>query len=101
MKTKRAADENADEIRPRGLRVMVHRDTGALTIVGRVAGQRIRKRAQSQQPQLAHDEAVILEATLLRSQWEREHSMSPADAFAGVLKATDPALRARRTAPSK
>lgn len=49
-------------------------DTGALTISGRLAlpdGSRIRvrQRAQSNEPQLAREEAVALEARLLRDAW--------------------------------
>jgi integrase len=52
-----------------GLRVERRPDTGALTIVGTVAGERIRQRAQSDSLRLATEEAAALEAELLRTQW--------------------------------
>jgi len=52
-----------------GLRVERRADTGALTIVGSVAGQRIRKRAASDNPRLAQEEAALLAAELLRAEW--------------------------------
>jgi integrase len=58
--------------RPRGLRVTRRSDTGALTIVGTVAGQRIRKRAQSNDRRLAEEEAAALEAAILRTEWHGE-----------------------------
>ena len=39
--------------RAAGLRVIIRQDTGALTITGTVAGQRIRQRAQSSNLRLA------------------------------------------------
>lgn len=52
-----------------GLRVTRRSDTGSLTIEGTVAGQRIRQRAQSDNPRLAKEEAAALEADLLRTKW--------------------------------
>lgn len=44
----------------------------ALTIIGTVAGQRIRRRAQSDDRRLAEEEAAALEAEILRSAWHGE-----------------------------
>jgi integrase len=56
--------------RAAGLRVIARANRGgALTITGTVAGQRIRRRAQSDDPRLAREEAAALEAELLRTQW--------------------------------
>jgi integrase len=52
-----------------GLRIVRRADTGSLRIEGTVAGERIRQRAQSNNPRLAKEEAAALEADLLRSQW--------------------------------
>jgi len=52
-----------------GLRIERRPDTGALTIVGTVAGERIRKRAESDNLRLAQEEAAALETELLRTQW--------------------------------
>ena len=53
-----------------GLRIERRPDTGALTIVGTVAGERIRKRAQSDNYKLAQEEeAAAIETELLRTQW--------------------------------
>jgi integrase len=52
------------------LKVIKRHDRGnALTIVGTVAGQVIRRRAQSNDPKLAAEEAAILETEILRSAW--------------------------------
>lgn len=52
------------------LRVVQRDDRGGVwTIEGRVAGQRIRKRAASDNRRLAQEEAASLEAELLRSEW--------------------------------
>lgn len=56
------------------LKIIRRRDTGALTITGTVklpdgSRQRIRARAQSDQPALAREEAAALEARLLRDAW--------------------------------
>lgn len=45
---------------------------GSLTIMGTVAGQRIRRRAQSDSLALAREEATAIEAEILRSQWHGE-----------------------------
>jgi integrase len=52
-----------------GLRIERRPDTGAITIVGTVAGQRVRKRASSDNPRLAQEEAAALETELLRAEW--------------------------------
>lgn len=52
-----------------GLRIERRPDTGAITIVGTVAGERIRKRAQSDNYKLAQEEAAALETELLRAEW--------------------------------
>jgi integrase len=51
------------------LKVDRRKDTGALTITGTVAGERIRTRAQSDVLGLAREEAAALEARLLREAW--------------------------------
>jgi integrase len=63
--------------------------TDALTISGTVAGQRIRRRAQSNDPKLAAEEAAALEADLLRTAWhgERRGSRSFAEAALSYLEA--------------
>jgi integrase len=52
------------------------KSSGALTITGTVAGRRIRRRAQSDDPKLAEEEAAALEAELLRTAWHRERRAS-------------------------
>lgn len=52
---------------PMPLRVIRRRSTQALTISSTVAGQRIRRRAQSDNPALAREEAAAIEAELLRT----------------------------------
>ena len=52
-----------------GLRVEIRPDTDALTIVGTVAGQRIRKRAASDRYADAVEEAATLTSELLRTAW--------------------------------
>jgi integrase len=63
--------------------------TGALTISGTVAGQRIRRRAQSNNPKLAVEEAAALEAEILRVQWhgERRGARTFAEAVTSYLEA--------------
>ncbi|HSR78782.1 MAG TPA: site-specific integrase [Xanthobacteraceae bacterium] len=75
--------------RPAGLRVVVRKDTGALTIVGTVAGQRVRQRAQSGNFRLATEEARLLEADLLKTEWlgERRGARSFGDAAESYLNA--------------
>jgi hypothetical protein len=46
--------------------------TGSLTIVGTVAGTRVRRRAQSDGITLAREEAAALEAEILRTEWHGE-----------------------------
>lgn len=58
--------------RPRGLRVIARKDTGSLTIVGTVNGQRIRKRAETNDRKLADEEASAIEAEILRTAWHGE-----------------------------
>jgi integrase len=55
-----------------GLRVVIRPDTGSLTIVGTVNGQRIRQSAKSSRPDLAREEAAALETKLLRTDWHGE-----------------------------
>jgi integrase len=55
-----------------GLRVVIRPDTAALTIVGTVNGQRIRRRAQGSDLRLAKEEAVNLEHNLLKTEWYGE-----------------------------
>jgi integrase len=65
------------------------KSTGALTIVGTVAGTRIRRRAQSDDPKLAAEEAAALEADILRTAWhgERRGSRPFAEAALSYLEA--------------
>jgi hypothetical protein len=65
---RRAAAYNALMPRPAGLRVRPRQPSG-FTIVGTVAGQRIRRRAQSAVAKLAREEAATLEAEILRTAW--------------------------------
>lgn len=51
------------------LKVIRRKSTGSLTISGTVAGQRIQRRAQSDNQKLAEEEAAALEAELLRTEW--------------------------------
>lgn len=71
------------------LRVTRRADTGALTIAGTVAGRRVRRRAQSDEPALAREEAATLEARLLRDAWhgERRGARSFAEAALSYLAA--------------
>lgn len=54
------------------LRVTRRKSTGALTISGTVAGQRVRRRAQTDDPRIAREEAAALEAEILRTAWHGE-----------------------------
>ena len=54
------------------LTVTRRKSTGALTISGRVAGQRVQRRGQSDDPKLAQEEAAALEAEILRAAWHGE-----------------------------
>jgi hypothetical protein len=71
------------------LRVMKRKSTGALTISGTVAGQRVRRRAQSNTLALAREEAAALEAEMLRTEWHgpKSGAHSLADAMQSYLKA--------------
>lgn len=72
-----------------GLRVVIRPDTGSLTIVGTVNGQRIRQSAKSSRPDLAREEAALIEAKLLRADWhgERRSARSFAQAALSYLEA--------------
>lgn len=63
------ARQPATRPRQSGLRIIIRPDTGALTIDGYVAGQRVRKRAQSSDIRLAREEAATLESDILRTGW--------------------------------
>ena|SRR5271165_2467265 len=54
------------------LTITRRKSTGALTISGTVAGQRIQRRAQSNDLALAREEAAALEAEILRTAWHGE-----------------------------
>lgn len=54
------------------LKVSRRTSTGALTISGTVAGQRVRRRAQSDDLRLAREEAATIEARILRAEWHGE-----------------------------
>ncbi len=71
------------------LKITRRKDTGAFTIVGTVAGQRVRLRAQSDDRRLAEEEAAALEAKLLRAEWhgERRGARSFAEAVVSYLSA--------------
>lgn len=76
------------------LKVVTRKDTAALTIEGTVkfpdgTKQRVRQRAQSDDRQLAEEEAVALEAQMLRTAWhgERRGSRPFIDAVDSYLKA--------------
>jgi integrase len=71
------------------LTVLRRKSTGALTISGTVAGVRIQRRAQSNDPKLAREEAAALEAQILRTEWhgERRGSRSFDEALVSYLEA--------------
>jgi integrase len=71
------------------LKIVRRKSTGALTITGTVAGRRVQRRAQSNDPKLAQEEAAALEAELLRTAWhgERRGSRTFAEAVTGYLGA--------------
>src|SRR5579883_1390812 len=73
------------------LKITRRKDTGALTISGTVAGQRVRQRAQSDDRKLAEEEAAALEAKLLRAEWhgERRGARSFAEAVVSYLAAEE------------
>src|SRR5215471_5358550 len=72
------------------LKVTRRASTGALTITGTVAGTRIRRRAQSDDPKLAAEEAATIESDVLRTRWhgERRGSRTFAEAVTSYLEAT-------------
>jgi hypothetical protein len=88
------------------LTITRRKSTGALTISGTVAGQRIQRRAQSNDLALAREEAAALEAEILRSAWhgERRGSVTFDEALVSYLEAqprhenTKARLRRLRTA---
>ena len=71
------------------LTVVRRKSTGALTITGTVAGTRVRRRAQSDDPKLAAEEAATIETDLLRTAWhgERRGSRTFAEAVTSYLEA--------------
>ena len=71
------------------LTVTRRKSTGALTITGTIAGQRIQRRASSNNLALAREEAAALEAEILRTAWhgERRGSRSFDDALVSYLEA--------------
>jgi integrase len=71
------------------LKVTRRAGTGALTITGTVAGTRIRRRAQSDDPKLAAEEAATIEADRLRTRWhgERRGSRTFAEAALNYIEA--------------
>jgi hypothetical protein len=89
------------------LKVVRRKSTGALTISGTVAGQRVQRRAQSDSQKLAEEEATVLEAEILRTKWygERRGSRSFARAaqsyLDAALKATSPESRKKKRLLSK
>jgi integrase len=77
--------------KPRGLRVTRRKDREGLWIVGTPypGGERIRRRAASDDPALAREEAAALHAELLRGRWhgERRGARSFAEAVLSYLAA--------------
>lgn len=72
------------------LRIIRRKDRAdVLTIVGTVAGQRVRRRAQSNNLALAREEASAIEAEILRSAWhgERRGTRTLAEAIVSYLEA--------------
>jgi integrase len=71
------------------LKVTRRASTGAITITGSVAGTRVRRRAQSNDPKLAAEEAAALEAEILRTAWhgERRGSRTFAEAALSYIEA--------------
>ncbi len=77
-------------MRSRSLRVVRRQDRGgALTIVGTVDGELVRKRAASDDPRLAREEAAALETAILRRHWhgERRGARSFAEAVVSYIDA--------------
>jgi integrase len=71
------------------LTVTRRKSSDALTITGTVAGTRVRRRAQSDDPKLAAEEATALEADILRTAWhgERRGSRTFAEAALSYIEA--------------
>lgn len=72
------------------LKIIRRKDrAGVLTIQGRVAGLRIRRRAQSNSVALAREEAAAIEAEILRSAWHgaRPGTRTLAEAIVSYLEA--------------
>jgi integrase len=71
------------------LTLVRRKSTGALTISGIVAGRRVQRRAQSDDPKLAREEAAALEAEILRAAWhgERRDNFTLSDALRSYLEA--------------
>lgn len=72
------------------LRVVARKDRqGALTIIGTIKGQPVRRRAQSDNLKLAREEAAMLEAEILGTAWhgERRGARSFAEAVLSYLAA--------------
>src|SRR5215472_8277666 len=71
------------------LKVTRRKSSGALTITGFVAGTRVRRRAQSDDPKLAAEEAAALETDILRTIWhgERRGSRTFAEAALSYIEA--------------
>lgn len=80
------------------LRVSRRKESGSLTIIGTVAGQRIRRRAASDNISLAREEAAALEAQILRSEWhgERRGTRSFAEAVISYLDIAPRAIGDKR-----
>lgn len=78
------------------LTVVRRKSSGALTITGTVAGRRIRRRAQNDDPKLAEEEAAALETELVRTAWHGERRGSRTFAEA-ALRYLDAAPRSMRT----
>src|SRR5215831_1195103 len=72
------------------LTVVRRKSTGALTITATVAGTRVRRRAQSDDPKLAAEEAATIETDLLRTAWhgERRGSRTFAEAALSYIEAS-------------
>jgi integrase len=71
------------------LKVTRRKSTGAFTISGTVAGERIRRRASSNSLAVAREEAAAIEAEILRSAWhgERRGARSFGEAVLSYLSA--------------
>ncbi len=69
-----------------GPRVVVRKSSGALTIVGTVAGVRIRRRAQSNRPELAREEATVIEHR------DPAHRMARRTSWLSILQRSGPEL---------